>query len=254
MARFIRTERDGRLFIITLNRPEVLNALNAPAAFELSEAFDEFVADDELWVGIVTGQGRAFCAGHDLVDAPDEDMPATGWAGLSERQDIDKPLIAAVNGAAMGGGFEIALACDIVIADEDAYFGLPEPRWNAVALGGGAQRLVARMPRAVAMGLMLTGKRMSAAEAERWGVVNEVAPRGTSLQVARRWADDVLKCAPLAVRHTKRIAREAWEGKVFTDQLAQRRQDVAKAIFESEDIHEGLAAFREKRAPVWRGR
>jgi enoyl-CoA hydratase/carnithine racemase len=254
MTKHIHVEREGHICLITLDIPEKLNALNAPACFELSAALDAFVADDELWVGIITGKGRAFCAGHDLSDAPDAPMPATGWAGISERNDIHKPLIAAVNGAAYGGGFEIALACDLIIATRNARFALSEAKWNGVALGGGVQRLQLRIPRNIANALMFTCKTMSAEDGERWGLVNELVAPGEELVAAKRWASDIIANAPLAVRHSKRLANEVIENEAFTALLAKRHQEVARLCFESEDIQEGLAAFREKRTPVWKGR
>jgi enoyl-CoA hydratase/carnithine racemase len=254
MGQFINTDREGRLFVITLNRPDVLNALHAPACFELSAALDDFVADPDLWVAIITGTGRAFCSGHDLVAAPDEDMPATGWAGISERQDIDKPIVAALNGSAYGGGLEIALACDIIVAAENATLGLTEARWSAVALGGGIQRLQLRIPRNIANAMLMAGRTLSAADAQRWGLVNEIVPAADVMNAARRWAGEILACAPLAVRHTKRLARETIEGEAFTRRMGERRKDIAEAIFRTEDVKEGIAAFREKRKPSWQGR
>jgi enoyl-CoA hydratase/carnithine racemase len=254
MAQFIETARDGRVLTITLNRPDVLNALHAPACFEISDALDRFVADPDLWVAIITGAGRAFCAGHDLLAAPDEKMPASGWAGISERQDIDKPIIAALNGGAYGGGLEIALACDIIVAAENAIMGLTEPKWCAVALGGGIERLQRRIPRNIANAMLLAGKTLNAAEAQSWGLVNEVVPAADVMTAARRWAGEILALAPLAVRHTKKIARDSIEDEAFTARMAARRRHVADAIFRTEDIKEGIAAFREKRRPVWQGR
>lgn len=252
---YCKVERDGRLLIVTLDRPHAMNSLHAPACFELHEIFDAFEADPELWVAIVTGEGdRAFCAGHDLVEAPDEKMPASGWAGLSQRTGLDKPIIAAVNGVAMGGGFEIVLACDIVVADERATFALSEPRVGAVALGGGVFRLTQGLPRATAMGLLLTGRRMDAAEAKVLGLVNEVAPAGQSLDAARRWAEDILKCAPLCVRQTKRLALQATEGGELADQIRHAEDEVSAFLFATEDTQEGIRAFKEKRKPVWVGR
>ena len=255
MSACCRTERDGHVLLITLNRPEVLNSLNASACFELDRLFNDFEADPELWVAIITGEGdRAFCAGHDLADAPDAPMPVTGWAGLAARTSLHKPLIAAVNGVAYGGGFEIALCCDIVIASQKATFAMSEPRVGAVALGGGAQRLALRVPSAIAMGLLLTGRRMEAAEAHRWGLVTELAPAGETLEVARRWAGAILECAPLAVRFTKELALEALEGGALPAQILQRSRDVTARLFQTADTHEGIRAFLEKRRPIWLGR
>jgi enoyl-CoA hydratase/carnithine racemase len=249
----LRTEVAGRVLLVTLARPEILNSLNSAACFELDQVWTDFANDPELWVAIITGEGRAFCAGHDLADGPDEPMPESGWGGISERAAIGKPIIAAVNGAAYGGGLEIALAADLIIADEHAKLALSEPRVGAVALGGGAQRLVRKMPAAIAMGMLLTGRAISAAEAHRWGLVNEVAPHGTTLDVARRWADEILACSPLAVRQTKLLALDALEGDLPRRIKAQSKAVVAE-VLDWEDTKEGIAAFLEKRSPVWRGR
>jgi enoyl-CoA hydratase/carnithine racemase len=250
-----RVERTDRILLITLDRPQVLNSLNAAACFELDRIFSEFEADPELWVAIITGAGeRAFCAGHDLADAPDEPMPESGWAGLAERRHRSKPLIAAVNGLAMGGGFEIVLACDIVVAEPSATFAMSEPRVGAVALGGGAQRLALRLPGAIAMGLLLTGRRIDAIEAHRWGLVNEVAEAGKVMEAAQRWASDILACAPLAVRYTKELALEALEGDELAALIGRRSREIASRLFASEDTKEGIEAFLAKRKPVWRGR
>lgn len=253
MFKHIRVTRDGRLMRVTLARPEVLNSLNAAACFELHEAWNAFDADPELWVAIVTGEGRAFCAGHDLADGPDEPMPASGWAGISERAPIAKPIIAAVNGHAYGGGLEIALAADIVIVDENAKLALSEPRVGAIALGGGAQRLIRKMPAAIAMGMLLTGRTITAADAARWGLANEIAPAGTALAVAQRWAEEILACSPLAVRATKLLALEALEGNL-PQTIKARSAEWAQQVFKWEDTQEGIAAFGAKRKPVWRGR
>ena len=254
MPKYCRTEREDKLLVVTLDRPDVLNSLHAPACFELDEIFNDFERDPTLWIAVITGAGdRAFCAGHDLAEAHDAPMPPSGWAGLAERPDRTKPLIAAVNGLAMGGGFEIALACDIVIADSRATFAMSEPRVGAVALGGGAQRLATRLPYAIAMGMLLTGRRFDAGEAHRWGLVTELAAPGQVMEVARRWADEILKCAPLAVRFTRELAFEALEGEGFTALIGRRSLDVAARLFASEDTKEGIRAFLEKRKPVWRG-
>src|SRR5271170_5262381 len=183
---------EGRLRIVTLNRPEVLNALHADANDELSAVWDEFAARDDLWVGIVTGAGgRAFSAGNDLkVQAAGKRRPngPNGFAGLSHRFGLDKPLIAAVNGVAMGGGFENALACDIIVAAENAVFALPEPRVGLIAGAGGVHRLPRMIPQKLALGMILTGRRVPAAEASQLGFVNEVVPQDQALAAAKRWA------------------------------------------------------------------
>jgi enoyl-CoA hydratase/carnithine racemase len=255
MPDHVNVERDGRLMIITMNRPASLNALHAPACFEMSDALDEFQNDPELWIAIITGAGeKAFCSGHDLVDGFYEPMPATGWAGLAKREGLDKPIIAAVNGYAMGGGFEIALMSDIVIAEEHASFGLSEPRWGFVAAGGGSQKLPLRLPKPIAMGMLLTGNRMGADEAARWGLVNEVVPKGQSVAAARRWADDILKCSPQAVRYTKHIAMLAMEPEVASKPAFDFVEVMKPRLFALNDTKEGQLAFAEKRKPVWTGR
>lgn len=246
-------ERDGRLLIVTLDRPGVLNALNTPACNELDRVWTEFAADDDLWLAILTGAGKAFCAGHDLGDSPHEAMPPGGFGGLTERA-MDKPVIAAVNGMAYGGGMEMMLACDIVIAEEQASMGLTEPRVGAVALAGGVQRLCRRIPHAIAMGMLLTGRRVSASEGFRWGLVNEVVPAGEAMSCARRWAAEILACAPLAVRMTKRLALNSAEGADFIQQIVTDRDRNVDELFSSADLAEGIAAFGQKRKPVWQGR
>src|SRR6202451_2970769 len=199
---FCTVEDEGRLRVVTLNRPEVLNALHADANDELSAVWDEFASRDDLWVGIVTGAGgRAFSAGNDLkVQAAGKRRPngPHGFAGLSHRFDLEKPLIAAVNGIAMGGGFETALACDIVIAAENAVFALPEPRVGLIA-GSGVHRLPRMIPQKWALGMILTGRRVSAAEGKALGFVNEVVPEGQALDAAKRWGGAILECSPIGI-------------------------------------------------------
>jgi enoyl-CoA hydratase/carnithine racemase len=254
MAKSIKTERENRIFTVTIDRPKVRNALNGASCQELSDAWDEFDADPELWIAIVTGAGdSAFCAGHDLSE--DDPMPDSGWAGLSSRlEPISKPIIAAVNGNAYGGGFELALGCDIVLADERAAFAMSEPRVGYVALGGGADRLIRRLPAAIAMGLLLTGRRIDAAEAHRWGIVNEVAPAGSVVDLARSWAEEILLCSPLAVRYTKELALAALEGSAWTAERAEHRLDVLAKLMKLDDTREGVEAFTAKRKPQWTGR
>src|SRR5512134_2487775 len=190
MPEFCKAEREGHLLVVTLHRPDVLNALHPPANRELAKAFDDFAADPELWVAILTGAGRGFCAGNDLKhQATGGDMsgqPATGFAGLTNRPDLVKPVIAAVNGVAMGGGFEIALACDLIVASEDATFALPEPRVGLAALAGGVHRLPRQIGLKNAMGMILTGRRVPADEGLRLGFVNEVVAADDLMPAARR--------------------------------------------------------------------
>lgn len=261
MSEFCRTERDGkdgRLLVVTLQRPEVLNALHPPANREIAAVFDDFVADPDLWVAIVTGAGdRAFCAGNDLKhQASGGDMsgqPATGFAGLTSRHHMVKPVIAAVNGLAMGGGFEIALACDLIVAAEHAVFALPEPRVGLAALAGGIHRLPRQIGLKPAMGMLLTGRRVSAEEGLRLGFVNEVVPRGESLAAARRWAEQILECSPLSVRATKEAALRGLEMPSLEEAMNTHFEEMRR-LLKSEDYVEGPRAFAEKRPPRWKGR
>ena len=254
---FCTVEDEGRVRIVTLNRPEVMNALHGDAHHELHEVWNEFAARDDLWVGIVTGAGdRAFSAGNDLkVQASGKRRPwaGSGFAGLTHRFDLDKPLIAAVNGWAMGGGFEIALACDIIVASENALFALPEPRVGLIAGAGGVHRLPRQIPQKLAMGMILTGRRVPASEGLTLGFVNEVVPVGQALAGAKRWAAQILECSPMAVRASKQAAMRglgeasvaAALGNVYPAQVANST---------SADFVEGPKAFAEKRKPQWQNK
>ena len=248
---------EGPIRTVTLNRPEVLNALHADAHDELSAVWDEFAARDDLWVGIVTGAGeRAFSAGNDLkVQASGKRRagPPTGFAGLCNRFDLFKPMIAAVNGVAMGGGFEIALACDIIIAAENALFALPEPRVGLIAGAGGVHRLPRSIPMKQAMGMILTGRRVPAREGYELGFVTEVVPEGQALAAAKRWAGLILECSPKAVRASKQAAYRGLDEPTLAQAMgtvypAQRENA------ESQDYIEGPKAFAEKRKPNWQNR
>ena len=256
MPEFCQTERDGHLLVVTLQRPDVLNSLHPPANRELAQVFDDFAADPELWVAILTGAGRAFCAGNDLKhQARGGDMsgqPATGFAGLTNRTDLVKPVLAAVNGVAMGGGFEIALACDLIVASADATFALPEPRVGLAALAGGVHRLPRQIGLKQAMGMLLTGRRVPAEEGQRLGFVNEVVPPGEALAGAKRWAASILECAPLSVRASKQAAYQGLE--LGLRQAMAGHYDELRRMVKSEDFVEGPKAFAEKRPPVWTGR
>jgi len=254
MGEFIHTTREGHVLIVTLSRPEILNSLHGPACLELEQILTEYEADPDLWVAIIHGEGRAFCAGHDMNMDVKDPLPASGWAGMSERGDLTKPIIAAVHGYAAGGGFEIVLCCDLVIADETAKFALSEPRVGAVAFGGGVARLIKRIPTAVAMGMILTGRTMNAAEADRHGLLTERVPAGEALSAARRWAEQILLCAPLCVSTSKRIALEVLEGPDFLAQMAHERIKTPMRLFATDDSKEGFDAFLQKRKPVWKGR
>jgi crotonobetainyl-CoA hydratase len=255
---FCKVERDGGLTIVTLNRPEVMNALHAEAHDELEKVFDDFAADPAQWVAIVTGAGeRAFSAGNDLkVTAAGgrKPWPRSGFAGLTQRFDLDKPVIAAVNGVAMGGGFEIALACDLIVAADSAVFALPEPRVGLAALAGGLHRLPREIGTKRALGMILTGRRVSAEEGRALGFVNEVVPAAELMSAARRWAATIMEASPMSVRASKQAVYRGLAEPTLEDALRnQMRYPAVAAMFASDDIKEGPRAFAEKRKPAWKG-
>lgn len=255
---FAEVERDGPIMIVTMNRPEVMNALHYPAHGELDRIFSEFAEDADQWVAIITGAGsRAFCAGHDLksqAQGGELKSAETGFAGLTRRFDLNKPVIAAVNGVAVGGGFEVALACDIIIAAETASFALPEPRVGLAALAGGLHRL----PRAIgikrAMEMILTSRRVSATEGERLGFVNRVVAADELIEAAKAMAREICAASPASIRASKEAVLFGLE-ETLSDAIAHQRDYPAmKAMFASDDFIEGPRAFAEKRPPVWSGR
>jgi enoyl-CoA hydratase/carnithine racemase len=258
---FVTYDKRDHIGYITLNRPEVLNALHAPSHEELSEVWNDFDADPDAWVAIFTGAGeRAFSAGNDLKATAAQDrrqssgprrQPKGGFGGITTRHDLWKPVIAAVNGWAMGGGCEMALACDIIIAAEHAQFGLPEPRVGLVAGAGGVHRLPRQIPLKLAMGMMLTGKPISARRAYEVGLVNEVVPLSELIPTAERWAREIMECAPFAVRGSKEAATRGLELPLETAII--RPYATVQAQMASEDRIEGPRAFAEKRTPQWKG-
>ncbi|HXF55112.1 MAG TPA: enoyl-CoA hydratase-related protein [Hyphomicrobiaceae bacterium] len=256
--RHVIVERQGAILSITINRPSSLNALNPQAHFEMSAAFDAFAADPQLRVAVVTGAGeRAFCVGSDLkarAERNADDHPPTGFGGLSHRFDLTKPVIAAVNGLALGGGVEIVLACDLAIAAHHAEFALPEPRVGLAALGGGGlQRLARSVPLKHAMDLVLTGRRISAAQAKAIGLINEVVPSAELAARTRQLAQLIIDGAPLAVEASKQVMLRSLDMASLEAALSAR-YPAAERMLASEDAKEGQRAFVEKRKPQWRGR
>ena len=254
---FCKVEKEGRITIVTINRTDVMNALHPPAHFEFDEIWREFAGDPDQWVAIITGAGdRAFSAGNDLkyqAAGGPRKRPSSGFAGLTNLYSLEKPVIAAVNGVAMGGGFEVALACDIIIAAENAVFALPEPRVGLMAGAGGVHRLPRQIPLKQAMGMILTGRRVAAREGKELGFVNEVVPQGQALEAAKRWAGMIQECSPMSVRASKQAAyrgldQSSVENAIRTVYPAQQ------AMLESEDYVEGPKAFAEKRRPQWKNR
>ena len=253
MAEPVTVERRGHVQVITISRPEVRNALDGAAARAMAAAADELDADDDLRVGVLTGAGGTFCAGMDLKawlrgDTPM--IPGRGLGGITITPPR-KPLIAAVEGYALAGGFELMLACDLVVAGQGSKFGVPEVKRGLVAGGGAALLLPRRIPFAAAMELLLTGEPVSAARAAELGLVNRLVPDGTALDGALALAEVIAANGPLAVAVTKQIARAQADWTVAEGW--QRQEELFKPVFESADAREGAAAFAEKRAPVWRG-
>lgn len=254
---YVDVAREGPLTIVTINRPQAHNALNAAAHLELQQVFNDYAEDDSQWVAIITGTGgKAFCAGHDLKQQAAGgglETPPMGFAGLTSRFALTKPVIAAVNGVAMGGGFEIALACDIVVASSNAVFALPEPRVGIAALAGGLQRLPRTIGLKHAMGMLLTGRRVSAAEGLTLGFVNEVVD-GDVVAAARRWAADILACSPMSIKATKEAVQRGLTVSVQEGMEGEWDYPEMQALLASEDYIEGPVAFAQKRAPQWKGR
>ncbi len=243
--------RDG-VQVITINRPEAKNALNGAVARGIAAAVDELDASDDLRVGVLTGAGGTFCSGMDLKAFLTGDVPLVegrGLGGITQRQPR-KPLIGAVEGWAVAGGFELLLACDLVVAAETAKLGVPEVKRALVAAAGAALLLPRRIPQAIALELLLTGDPITAARAAELGLVNRVTAEGGALDGALELAAAIARNGPLAVAVTKEVARSDWSH----DEMWDKQQELTGPVFVSEDAQEGATAFAERRDPVWKGR
>jgi enoyl-CoA hydratase len=250
----VLTERHERVMVVTLNRPDQRNAVNSEVARGIAAALDELDGDATLAVGIITGAGGYFCAGMDLKAFAAGDLPwieGQGFAGITERMS-DKPLIAAVEGFAVAGGLEIALACDLIVAAEGAKLGIPEAKRSLVAAGGGLLRLPRVLPRNIANELALTGNPITAERGYELGLVNRVTEPGTALGGAFELAATIAANGPLALAGSKQILRESLDWP--QSEAFERQRAIWEPIFGSADAQEGATAFAEKRPPVWRGR
>jgi enoyl-CoA hydratase len=250
----VRTEAADGVLLVTIDRPAARNAINAAVAQGIAAALDRLDDDDELRAGVLTGAGGFFSAGMDLkafVAGESPHVEGRGFAGIVQRPPR-KPLIAAIEGFALAGGFEVALACDLLVAARDARLGIPEVKRSLVAAAGALIRLPKRIPYHLAMELALTGEPIGAERAHAVGIVNRLAEPGRAVEVARELAQAIARNAPLALVASKRIVAAAQD---WTEEEAWRRQgEIAGPVFASEDAREGATAFAEKREPVWRGR
>jgi enoyl-CoA hydratase len=250
----VLAERRGNVLLITINRPDVRNAVNGAVAEGIAGALEQLDGDDELSVGVLTGAGGYFSAGMDLGAFVKGESPwfgDRGFAGIAQRS-ARKPLIAAIEGFAVAGGMEIALACDLIVAAKGAKMGIPEAKRSLVAAGGALLRLPQRMPYHVVMELALTGDPLPADRFYEFGVVNRLAEPGTAIDVAIELAERLAKSGPLAVIASKRILQEQYDWS--TAEMWQKQGEISGPVFASEDSKEGASAFKEKREPQWKGR
>ncbi len=252
---FITTEKKGHILVVTMNRPDVYNAVHIDMHNEMAACWDEFAADQDLWVAVLTGAGdKAFSAGNDLkataAGGSRATMTPTGFAGLSSRFDLEKPIIAAVNGFAMGGGFETALSCDIILASDQAKFALPEVKVGFFAAASGVQRLSRYIGRLAAQEMMYTGRTIMADEALAMGCVNEVHPHAELMDRAMEKAEQLCTVSPSAVKATKRVLNDLYARDGMQDSISFSREVIAD-LSKTEDFKEGVNAFVEKRKPQW---
>ncbi|MEV7612034.1 enoyl-CoA-hydratase DpgD [Streptomyces sp. NPDC089799] len=261
----MRYEKDGHIARVTLDRPEVLNAMDLRMHEELAGVWDDFEADHDIWVAVLSGAGdRAFSVGQDLKELAGRVQEGTastatfgsrgkaGWPRLTERFDLAKPVVAKVQGYAMGGGFELALACDIVVCSTDSTFALPEAKLGLMAGAGGVFRLSRQLPWKTAMGHLLTGRPMNAQRAFELGLVNDVVPAEDLDACVDGWVADILRCAPLSVRAIKEAATKSAD--MSLEQAFAARYPWEERRMLSRDALEGPLAFAEKRAPRWEAR
>lgn len=249
----VLTEKRGKIFIITINRPEVKNACNGATAMQMCQAIDTFEDDQNLFVAIITGAGGTFSAGADLKAAAKGEKRSTPRGGFGiMAKPPRKPIIAAIEGYAVAGGMELALSCDMIVAANNAKMGLPEVRHNLVAVGGGLFRLPKRMPYHLVMELALTADMLPAEHFHRFGVVNRLTEPGQALETAIELAERLMVNGPTAQIATKEIIRRSYE---WTEEEAWEKQmGIAEPALNSEDRKEGLKAFAEKRKPIWTGK
>ena len=254
MADEVLVEISGRVVVITINRPQARNAVNFAVSAAVAQALDDLDERDDLTVGIITGAGGTFSSGMDLkafLAGENVAIPGRGLGGLTQRPPA-KPLIAAVEGWALAGGCEIALACDLIVAADDAKFGIPEVKRGLVAGAGGLFRLPRRIPAGIAMELALTGDPLPAADAYRLGLVNKLTASGGALAGALALAERIAANGPLAVAATKQIVAQQFDWQI--DEVWEKQDPIMRPAFQSADAREGALAFAEKRPPVWQGR
>ncbi|MFT4564549.1 MAG: enoyl-CoA hydratase/carnithine racemase [Gammaproteobacteria bacterium] len=254
MSEFCTVSQQGSVTVITINRPAVMNSLHPPANFELESAVQAFEADAHARVAIFTGAGeKAFSAGNDLkytAAGNKLEVPKTGFGGMTSNFSRKKPIIAAVNGVALGGGFEIALACDLIIASENAIFGLPEPKVGLAALAGGLNRLPRQIGLKNALGMILTGRHVSAAEGKSLGFVNEVVEVGGALNAALEWANTIASNSPQSIRTSLDVVKRSLNFANLEESI-EAHYDSVDELRSSADAVEGPLAFAEKRKPKW---